>query len=253
MKHSLIILIALLFASVSYAQENETDTNKTHTIIINKEKYQTLQSIKGDTLKNKNSEKEATVMPGGSKAVYSPEQDSAYFAALELRLPIASRLMMDLKLNALMWEEMRANTEDPWQIAKQNLDNIKEASLAPLPNDFVQRDIMITNALSIPGITPKHDTGLISIGAVKKLLGLVEDLSPNIYYELLRTEDIEIVVYSVNATVIATLYQGTQAAGKYRLKWNLKDDFGRAMPAGEYIAEVRIGKYKIVRKRIQIK
>ncbi|MBR3090812.1 MAG: hypothetical protein IKH10_02320, partial [Bacteroidetes bacterium] len=84
------------------------------------------------------------------------------------------------------------------------------------------------------------------------LLGIIEDTSPEIKYSLGMIADVEIVIYSVQAKVIATIFKGTQRPGSYKITWNQRDDKGKKMPYGDYIAEVRIGTDRFVRKRIVI-
>ena len=64
--------------------------------------------------------------------------------------------------------------------------------------------------------------------------------------------NVEVVVYSPQARVIAVLLKMHQPTGKYQITWNGRDEKGRRMPTGDYVAEVRLGDERFVRKRIQI-
>jgi flagellar hook assembly protein FlgD len=88
--------------------------------------------------------------------------------------------------------------------------------------------------------------------AIGRFLGLTEDLSPTISYSLFETSHVEIVIYSVQANVIATIFSGRQVPGNYSYTWNGRNDRGMKMGSGDYVGEVRIGEKRYVRKRIYI-
>jgi flagellar basal-body rod modification protein FlgD len=92
----------------------------------------------------------------------------------------------------------------------------------------------------------------IPLSAIGAFLGLTEDVSPVISYSLESSAEVEVVVYSVQALVIRTLLTAKQYPGSYSITWDGKNDKGIIMPKGDYVAEVRIGKDRIVRKRIVV-
>jgi len=185
---------------------------------------------------------------------FSPEQDSAYFKALRIRLPLETRLARDLAFSAELWQyEQNWAKGDPLQIAFKNLQDIPYELYKPSPIEIVQYQTNLINSQYIPGIrTLMLNSSLVTLGDVASFLGLTEDVSPVIRYNIENISDVEIVVYSIQAVVIASLFEGPQPPGSYKLTWNCRDDKGRKMPSGDYIAEVRIGKNKYVRKRIVI-
>ncbi|MCK5742050.1 MAG: hypothetical protein KAH48_07525, partial [Chlorobi bacterium] len=183
---------------------------------------------------------------------FLPAQDSAYFFALQVRIPTSVRLLNDLKLFANEWtilNKIAAST--PWQTAMQNLE---------LPNNFfypsdverVQRHTMIAESFHIPGMRTYNPNPVVSIQTVLQAIGLAEDLSPNLAFDLDYADEVEIVIYSVQAKVIATVFKGKRPAGRHKFRWNVRNDDGRLQPSGDYIAEIRIGKTRFVRKRIYI-
>lgn len=193
-------------------------------------------------------------MPGGRPEEYSSNQDSAYIRELELKLPVASRLNIDLAKTEDQWQVYKKVLEGtPWHAAVQNIESIPPEFFKPEGRDFVSHEMNIRRALYVPGINPHYNSGMqMSVGSVLTFLGLKEDVSPKIRYDLDFAAEVEIVIYSVTATVVATIYKGIQPAGSYKVTWNLRNDEGRRLPAGDYIAEVRIGKNRYVRKRIVI-
>ena len=50
--------------------------------------------------------------------------------------------------------------------------------------------------------------------------------------------------------VVATLFKGNQEPGTYTITWNGRSQDGKPVMPGEYIAEVRLGSERIMRKRI---
>jgi FlgD Ig-like domain len=191
--------------------------------------------------------------PDTNGVFFTPEQDTNSTEALKLRIPALSRLELDVKEFAIVWNfEQELKGEDIWDIARNNA-RIPASALIPLGTEIVQRELMIDNALNVPFMRSRTKYGLsISAGDIASFLGLTEDVSPTITFNLDYMDDVEIKIYSVQAIVVATLFRGPKHAGKHSLTWNLRDDKGRPMDKGDYIAEVRIGKSRYFRKRIVI-
>jgi hypothetical protein len=183
----------------------------------------------------------------------TPQQDSNYAAAMKRRVPILSRLEMDIKEFAIAWNiEQELMGKDIWSIARENT-KIPAEILMPLGTEVVHHELMIENALNVPYMRSRILNGLsVSTGDIAQFLGLAEDTSPTITFELDFTDEVEIKIYSIQAIAIATLFHGPKSAGKHRMTWNLRDSKGRKMPSGDYIVEVRIGQSRVIRKRIVI-
>jgi flagellar hook assembly protein FlgD len=90
----------------------------------------------------------------------------------------------------------------------------------------------------------------VNLNDIAKVFGLGEDVSPDIRYVVDEQLFVEIVVYSSQAMIVSTLYNGVQAPGVYTVTWNGTSQDGRAVADGEYIAEVRLGTQRLMRKRI---
>jgi hypothetical protein len=180
-------------------------------------------------------------------------QDSIYFQAKRLKIPVSVRLHNDLKRFSDNYNVIQNfGKGNSWQIVLDNLA-LRPDILAPSPVEIVNRQVMIDNAFYVPFLPNRINSGFsISPQQIGIFLGILEDVSPEIKFDLDYTEEVEIVIYSLQATVVANIFKGIRNPGTHKFIWNLRDDRGRPMPSGDYIAEVRIGKSKFYRKRINI-
>jgi hypothetical protein len=248
-----IIILSLIFLNIlpSYSLN---DTNQIHSIIEKKRVFTPLEVLKGDTLQTDTLNQQIHDMPGGPSVNYTIEQDSAYYRAMKIKIPVVTRLNNDLRVTANNWAiQQKINEGAPFQMMMANLNSIPVQMLTPSGQEIVQYQMSISNSMYVPGVkTLDSRYAVASLGTILTLLGLKEDVSPKISYTLDYSDDVEIVIYSVNATVVAVLFNNPQPAGSYTMNWNFRDDKGRRMAPGDYIAEVRIGKSKFIRKRIVI-
>lgn len=194
--------------------------------------------------------------PGGKSIIYLPYQDSAYQNALKLPIEDYYRFKNDLKKFSNLWlAYLKELEKTPYQTAIDNINNIPQEYLLPSQEQVAAYQYNIMQSQSVPFVRtmPTPGVGLqASLQDIGVFLGVTEDVSPVISYSIDFTCEVEIVIYSVQAVVISTIYKGMQTPGNYKLTWNLKDDYGRKMPPGDYIAEVRISNVKFIRKRIVI-
>lgn len=194
-------------------------------------------------------------LPSQYRNVYTLEQDSAFKKALDFQLPFSLRSRLDLELSEPLWRvATRTMANDPWTAAMNSLSSLPPGIFDPRDVEVVQWQTNIMNSFYVPFLKTYSPYGAkVDFETIGKFLGLVEDVSPVIKYNLSITADVEVVIYSIQATVVVTLFKGYQTPGNYTINWNGRDDQGRLMPAGDYIAEVRIGPDRFVRKRILIK
>jgi hypothetical protein len=192
--------------------------------------------------------------PSASDNDFTSHQDSAFFTAMNLRIPTGSRLQYDLALSENAWRLQKdIENGSPWQIAINNIRAIPREYFAPDPADVYNHEYNIQQALSVPYMNTYNPYGLkIPLGAIGKLLGLVQDVSPKMAFELDYNAEVEIVIYSVQASVVATIFKGSKKPGYHTYTWNGRNDQGKKMPPGDYIGEIRIGNRKYIRKRIVI-
>ena len=255
-----IFIICATFLAMSFTTDAlslralaQEDTTKINTIIKKPRKLTPLQTITGDTLRKDTVTVNESLIPG-SKNTFTPEQDSAYYRMLRLGIAPGTLAQMHAKIIAMGIANMREQEqENPFVIALRNLD-LPAEYYQPRSEDIVQREEMIARSQAIPTGRPGGPRGGISIGLneIATFFGLAEDVSPVIRYMVEFTMQVKVIVYSTAAREVALMFQGLQTAGTYQLTWNGRDDKGRPMPSGDYVAEVRLGNDRFVRKRITI-
>jgi len=67
-------------------------------------------------------------------------------------------------------------------------------------------------------------------------------------YELPEKSDVSVIVYSLLGQKICDVVSENQHAGYYEETWDGKDSFGRDVPSGIYILQMRTKSYKAIRK-----
>ncbi len=193
-------------------------------------------------------------LPGEIATRYSAAQDSAYRQALKVSMSSRVRFAHDARTLSYTMETTSriVPQESAWEAIARTM-NVPSSIYAPTAQEVVQNRINIANAQYVPGILlyPMGTGNMqVNLGDIAKLFGLQEDVSPRIRYTVEETTEIEIVIYSPQARIITSLFQGIQAPGQYEIAWNGQDDQGRPVYPGDFVAEVRIGSDRIARKRI---
>ena len=74
-----------------------------------------------------------------------------------------------------------------------------------------------------------------------------------ISYALPQSEQVKLVIYNVLGQEIRTLVNAFQPAGRYRVLWNSKDDFGRSISSGVYFYQITAGEFLDTRKMLILK
>ncbi|OGU39911.1 MAG: hypothetical protein A2X61_16095 [Ignavibacteria bacterium GWB2_35_12] len=245
------ILSLLIICLLSLHGADKDTVNKT--ILQRHNGPTTLQKIYGDTV-IKNVPDADNAKPGYFERDYTPYQDSAYFRALKLNLPTDVRISNDLNKFSDGWRlRQELSKGKPWQVAVRNINNVPSELYIPTGVEKMQYITNLVNSQYVPGIRPLNPgEGLVSLGQIASFLGLTEDVSPEIKFSIEYADEIEITVYSIQAVAVATIFKGNLMPGNYKYVWNGRDDRGKKMTSGDYIAEVKMGKYKYFRKRIVI-
>jgi len=112
-----ILQFIILFPSLVFSQPQDS----VRTILERKDNFKAIDILKGDTLKKETPKQDKTNLPGGTADTFTPDQDSAYYRALKLRLPISSRLNQSLDelaviINARVEQLMALPGKLQWQI-----------------------------------------------------------------------------------------------------------------------------------------
>lgn len=250
---SVILIIVLICHVSAFAQTAKNDSSKT---ILLRPKLTPIETITGDSLSGTAPSKiELIERIGGNEYPFTPEQDTSYYRALRLRIPTGSLAQHHARLFSGIWTDMvRRSKKTPWEIARQNLE-IPADYYKPSDRDRALYAYNIAKSQEIPTGLPAKTAGAglqIPLSDIGAFFGLTEDVSPVLNYSVEFPMNVEVVVYSPQARVIAVIIKGKQNPGNYRITWNGRDDKGRKMPSGDYVAEVRLGNERFVRKRIQI-
>ncbi|MDP2363229.1 MAG: FlgD immunoglobulin-like domain containing protein [Ignavibacteria bacterium] len=192
-------------------------------------------------------------MPGSMNEKYTPLQDSNYIRAYMMEVQQNVRYRIDLK---------RLNSDSGISVSGKRKANdpldIPDDYYLPPATDVVNHEVNSLQSQETPkGIGYFYRNGLkfsllFILGIIAKIFGLVEDVSPEITYNLDSPNEVSVVVFSANAVTVASLYEGIQRSGSYKYVWNGRDNAGNKLKRGNYFVEVRIGKDKYIRKRICI-
>ena len=176
------------------------------------------------------------------------EQDSAYFRAMRMKLPVSLRLRYDLMDVGYTLISLDPDTE------KTGMDYIPNEAFNPDPNMIVQRQENLMRAFEVPYARTYNPYGVrVSFADIGRFFGITEDYSGTIQFKVDNYTEVEIVVYSIQAVVVATIFKGHLPAGSYQRTWTGRDENGRKLPPGDYIGEVRIKGDRSIRKRIILK
>lgn len=196
-------------------------------------------------------------LPGQVRTRSSAEQDSAYRRALALAISASQRFAASLAESS-SFLRMQSELQRRPSIWEQinTMMNIPAEILQPSPQERTQYQLTIANAMYVPGVLLyPMGTGnaMVNFSDIAKVFGFGEDVGPEIRYVVDETIEVEIVVYSTQALIVASPFRGIQAPGAYTITWDGKDQRGKKVTDGEYIAEVRLGGERIMRKRISIR
>ena len=74
-----------------------------------------------------------------------------------------------------------------------------------------------------------------------------------ISYSLPQSEQVKLVIYNVLGQEIRTLVNAFKPAGRYRVVWNSRDDFGRSVSSGIYFYQITAGEFLDTRKMLILK
>ena len=70
-----------------------------------------------------------------------------------------------------------------------------------------------------------------------------------IRFALPTAADVDLAIFNLAGQRVATLADGVRAAGSYTLRWDGRDDDGRALASGVYLYRLRTGDEQQVETR----
>ena len=74
-----------------------------------------------------------------------------------------------------------------------------------------------------------------------------------ITYDLPKKTSVNLSVYNIKGSRIATLINGSEEAGHKKTIWTGTDDFGRSVSAGVYLYRIKAGTFKQTKKMLLLK
>lgn len=204
----------------------------------------------------------ALVFSGPVEAVAQPSQPKTGGDTLELPIPGGLRLP-DASLPPL---RIILRADSLWLIAlMDSLDRttheLMRRNLMMAPSDWMPteaekraREQEIWNAMGMNEIHRGRYVPLFSanLNSLMMSIGVVEDVTPRIKYELDHTSAVTVVIYTMDAQRVVTLVSGSHPPGVYDFEWDFRDENGTRVPYGSYIAEVIVDRVMVMRKRILV-
>lgn len=95
-----------------------------------------------------------------------------------------------------------------------------------------------------------------SLPAVTRFAGILPNPfqgSTTIALDLSTMREVRVNVYSLQGTLVRSLANGVQPAGRLMLRWDGRDDGGRKLPPGVYLVSVAAGDLRATKKAIFIR
>lgn len=187
----------------------------------------------------------------GAGMKFTPAQDSAYTKAMRMQMPVSTRLRMDLLAASNPLIDLDKLNGQSKSFAP-GLEYLPKDAYKPDGNMMVQYQETLMRAFDVPFARTYDPYQGIRIGLsdIAQFFGFAEDNTPTIKFRVKHYTKVEIVIYSIQASVVATIFEGNLPPGSYERTWNGRDGNGRKLPAGDYIGEVRIQGETAIRKRI---
>ncbi len=74
-----------------------------------------------------------------------------------------------------------------------------------------------------------------------------------IEYQLPRPGRVQVAIYNLAGQLIRTLFDAQQPAGRFKLNWEGKDDFGNSVASGEYLYQLHAGDFSMTKKMILVR
>ena len=143
-------------------------------------------------------------------------------------------------------------------IDHEGIFRLKTASLIPMDD---LRDEVVLALADLPPIEEETvDTAVASAQASTPEDLFLAQNAPNpfnsetvIRYTLPQPGQVELTIYNLLGQPVAVLVQGTGAAGTFTVRWDGRDQAGRAVTSGVYLYQLRAGEHTEVRKLLLLR
>jgi hypothetical protein len=201
-----------------------------------------------------------TTTPG--EYPFTSDQDRSFYSAVQSGIPASVRFAHELRRLSPTWLALKEQLKSmsPLEAAIANINAIPPSMLKPTAQEQTAYDYAIAQSFTVPGVYEPFNRGggigkggvQIPLSLIGALLGLIEDVSPSLSFNVEQPSEVEVIIYSVQAIAVAHIFKSHQQPGKYSTTWNLLNDQGQRVARGDYIGEIRVGTENITRKRIRI-
>jgi len=109
-----------------------------------------------------------------------------------------------------------------------------------------------------------HLTSPIEVVLGARFLDLPDDFAMNVYpnpfnpsttisYDLPSESAVSIVIFDALGQEVRRLVSETRPAGRYRIQWDARDNLGRGVASGVFIAKVEAGQFSGTQKMLLLK
>jgi flagellar hook assembly protein FlgD len=68
-----------------------------------------------------------------------------------------------------------------------------------------------------------------------------------------KTAKVEVAVYDILGSKVATLFDGVKATGYHKVEWNGKNSQGQVVPSGVYFVKMTSEGFSAVKKALMLK
>ncbi|HYF04122.1 MAG TPA: FlgD immunoglobulin-like domain containing protein [Patescibacteria group bacterium] len=271
-----IFLKIALLCTVTFCAVENSSAQQRSTIVKLPNIYLPTKILSGDTTKIHTFKTDSIILPGSGSQQFTPKHDSNYVAAFQLALPAASRFRSTAQqfLHGFLREQQAAESSVYSRIAN-NLD-IPANVLKPSAVERTSYEHHIRQSMRVPyvrnlvGFGAEADVPLVTpfqpLNELYRLLGIRGQDQENqgdarswdkkygltIPYSLEKAMTVSITILSTQSDTIVAFLKKEETAGEHTFTWDGRDSSGRAMPAGDYIAEIRFADERFLRRKMII-
>jgi hypothetical protein len=117
------------------------------------------------------------------------------------------------------------------------------------PGDWILKKVTMTNV----GVETADHKAVLTPFALGGAAPSPFSWETRISYSLARTGKTELIVYDVSGRKVRTLMDGEVNPGASWVKWDGRDDLGRAVPSGVYFYRLQAGAFSDTKKMVLIR